>query len=204
MAQMLWFLTRASGVVAMVLLALAIADGLIFSGREGGRRLRPAWWMDLHRGLGGYALLFTGLHLVTAYGADIGVSVAEVLVPNASPESTTAYTLGVVALYAMVVTVFTSWPRRRLRRRLWHVVHVLSIPAAVAVAIHGWQLGTDATAPWYMALMVVLTGLVTYPFVLRLSGIARRRRDEPSPIVPPSTGVDPAAPTARRLVDASH
>ena len=56
MTDLMWFLTRASGIVALVLILAAIADGLIFSGREGGRRLRPAWWMDLHRGLGGYAL----------------------------------------------------------------------------------------------------------------------------------------------------
>ena len=202
MAQLLWFLTRASGVVAMILIVAAVADGLVFSGREGGRRLRPAWWMDLHRGLGGYALMFTGLHLVTAYGAGIGVTVATVFVPNASSVSTTAYTLGVVALYAMAITVFTSWPKRRLPRRFWHVVHLLSIPAAVAAAVHGWQLGTDATTPWYMALMVGLTALVTYPLALRLSGIARRRRDGTEPPTAPTT--DPSTPAPRVLVDARH
>lgn len=204
MAQILWFLTRASGVVAMVLIVLAVADGLIFSGREGGRRLRPAWWMDLHRGLGGYALVFTGLHLLTAYGAGIGVSIATVFVPNASSVSTTAYTLGVLALYAIAITVFTTWPKRLLRRKLWHVVHLLSIPAAVAAAVHGWQLGTDATSPWYMALMVALTGLVTYPLVLRLSGIARRRRDDTTAVPPTAPTNDPSAPTTRVLVDAGR
>lgn len=204
MAQILWFLTRASGVVAMVLIVLAVADGLIFSGREGGRRLRPAWWMDLHRGLGGYALVFTGLHLVTAYGADIGVSIAKVFVPNASSVSTTAYTLGVLAFYGMAITVFTTWPKRLLRRKLWHLVHLLSIPAAVAAAVHGWQLGTDATTPWYMALMVALTALVTYPLVLRLSGIARRRRDDDLPSSPATPITDPSAADRRLFVDAGR
>jgi len=204
MAQILWFLTRSSGVVAMVLIILAVADGLIFSGREGGRRLRPAWWMDLHRGLGGYALIFTGLHLATAYGAGIGVSLAQIFIPNASSVSTTAYTLGVVAFYAMVVTVFSSWPKRRLPRKLWHLVHLLSIPAAVAVAIHGWQLGTDATSPWYMALTASLTALVMYPVGLRLSGIWRRRRDgagSPREFAPQS---DPSFSDDRVLVDAGR
>ena len=201
MAQLLWFLTRASGIVAMVLIVLAVADGLIFSGREGGRRLRPAWWMDLHRGLGGYALAFTGLHLVTAYGAGIGVTLASVFLPGAASVSTTAYALGAVAFYGMAITVFTTWPKRLLRRKVWHVLHVLSIPAAVAAAVHGWQLGTDATTPWYMALMVVLTGLVTYPLVLRLSGAMRRRRGD---VTPPAAArqLDPTPSAARVLVDA--
>jgi methionine sulfoxide reductase heme-binding subunit len=180
MSEILWFLTRASGVVALVLIVAAVADGLVFSGREGGRRLRPAWWMDLHRGLGGYALIFTGVHLITAYGAGLGVSLATIVVPNASETFTSAFTLGVLAFYGLAITVFTSWPRRRFRRKAWHALHLLSIPALVAAALHGWQLGTDATSPWYIALMVVLTGLVTYPLVLRLSGMVRRRREATS------------------------
>lgn len=200
MAEILWFLTRSSGVVAMVLIIAAVADGLIFSGREGGRRLRPAWWMDLHRGLGGYALIFTGLHLLTAYGAGLGVTLAQIFIPNASEYSTTAYTLGVLALYAMVITVFSSWPKRRLPRKLWHVVHLLSIPAAIAVMVHGWQLGTDATSPWYLALMAALTAVVTYPLGLRLSGILRRRRDRR--IDRTETRSDPSTAIDRILVDA--
>jgi DMSO/TMAO reductase YedYZ heme-binding membrane subunit len=196
MSEILWFLTRASGVVALVLIVAAVADGLVFSGREGGRRLRPAWWMDLHRGLGGYALIFTGVHLITAYGAGLGVSLATIFVPNASETFASAFTLGVLAFYAIAITVFSSWPKRRFRRTLWHALHLLSIPAALAVGIHGWQLGTDATTPWYIALMIALTGVVVYPLVLRLSGLARRRRALDS--APPT---DPTTPHPPRPAD---
>lgn len=189
MAELLWFLTRASGIVALALMLAAVADGLIFSGREGGRRLRPAWWMDLHRGLGGYALAFTGLHLVTAFGARIGVSLASIFVPGAATYSTTAYTLGVVAFYAMALTVFTTWPKRRLRRKVWHAVHLLSIPAAALAVLHGYQLGTDARTPGYLAGTAVAVGLVMYPLVLRITGLVRRRRPE---ITAPSSAYTPA------------
>lgn len=175
MAQLLWFLTRASGIVALALILAAVADGLIFSGREGGRRLRPAWWMDLHRGLGGYALIFTGLHLVTAFGANIGVSLATIFVPGAASYSKTAYTWGVLAFYGIAVTVLTTWPKRRLRRKIWHAVHVLSVPAAVLAAVHAYQLGTDAKTPVYLSFLAIAAGLTMYPLVLRLSGVARRR-----------------------------
>ena len=181
MATTLWFLTRSSGIVALALMVAAVADGLIFSGREGGRRLRPAWWMDLHRGLGGYALIFTGLHLITAFGADIGVSLASIFVPGAAPESTTAYTLGVVACYSLAVTVLSSWPKRRLRRSLWHAVHVLSVPATVLAGVHAYQLGTDFSTPLAVVLTTVAAGLAAYPLGLRLSGIARQHRLAPPP-----------------------
>jgi sulfoxide reductase heme-binding subunit YedZ len=174
-AELMWFLTRASGIVALVLILVALADGLIFSGHEGGRRLRPAWWLDLHKGLGGYALVFTGLHLVTAFGAHVGAGLAQILLPGTSPTSTTAFTLGVFAFYGLAVTVFSSWPSHLFRRRTWHLLHLLSIPTAVAAAVHTWQLGTDAAAPWFAGLAVLATGAVMYPVGLRLTGLARRR-----------------------------
>lgn len=174
MTQLMWFLTRATGIVALLLMFAAVADGLIFSGRFGGARLRPAWLMDLHRGLGGYALIFTGLHLATAYGADVGGGIAQVLVPGAAAFSTTAYTLGVLAFYGLAVTVLTTWPKRRLKRRAWHLVHLLSIPAAAAAAVHAYQLGSDARAPLYLGLSALVAGLTVYPLVLRVLGLRRR------------------------------
>jgi DMSO/TMAO reductase YedYZ heme-binding membrane subunit len=195
MTEILWYLTRASGVVAMVLIAAAIIDGLIFSGREGGKRIRPAWWLDLHRGLGGYALIFTVFHLLTAYGAGLNYRIIDFFVPGVSKQSTLAITLGVLAFYAIAITVFITWPKRLFRRSIWHALHLLSVPAALAVAVHGWQVGTDALSGWYVTLTVVLCGLVMYPLVLRLSGIRRRRRDDSSGT--PVTAVPPSNPPTR-------
>ncbi len=183
--ELMWFLTRSSGVVALVLIAAAVIDGVLFSGRATGRWRRPNWWMDLHRGLGGYALAFTVLHLLTAYGADIGVGLATLVVPGAATESTTAYTLGVLATWAIALAVVTSWPRRRLPRRLWHVLHVLTIPAAVLAGVHAQQLGSDALSGWYTVVLLVLVATVSYAVAIRLTGaVARRsavhRRVEPA------------------------
>jgi DMSO/TMAO reductase YedYZ heme-binding membrane subunit len=187
----------------MVLVAAAIIDGLIYSGREGGRHLRPVWWVDLHRGLGGYALIFTGFHLLTAYGAGLSYRIIDFIVPGVSHQETVAVTLGVLAFYAMAITVFTTWPKRLFRRKIWHAIHLLSLPAAVAIAVHGWQMGTDARSGWYVVLMVVLTGLVMYPVGLRLSGISRRRKSNrslaatqiPSPMGPNSSTYPSSPPT---------
>jgi DMSO/TMAO reductase YedYZ heme-binding membrane subunit len=187
MTDLLWYLTRATGIVALVLMVAAVADGLIFSGRNGGRHLRPAWWMDLHRGLGGYALACTGLHLATAFGADIGVGVAELFVPGAATVDATAYTLGVVATYVLALTVITSWPRRRLPRRLWHVVHLLSVPAAGLAGVHAYRLGADARAPLYLGLCCLTAGAAVYPLGLRLTGLAGRGRR------PSTAGLEPPA-----------
>jgi DMSO/TMAO reductase YedYZ heme-binding membrane subunit len=175
MSEVMWYLTRSSGIVALVLMLAAVADGLVFSGREG-RRPRPAWWLDMHRGLGGYALAFTGLHLITAFASsDLGVGLAQILVPGTAEFSTAAFTWGVLSFYGLLLTVFSTWPKRLLRRGAWHTLHLLSIPAAVAAAVHAYQLGTDARTPVYTLLFVVLVGVAMYPLGLRLSAVARHR-----------------------------
>lgn len=196
----MWFLTRASGIVAVVLIAVAIADGLIFSSRATGR-VRPAWWLDLHRGVGGYALAFTVLHVLAAYGADLGIGLADIVVPGHAEEWGLGFTLGVWALYGIALTVFTTWPRRRLRRRLWHVVHVLSVPAAVAAVVHGIQLGTDGRTWWYSLLMLALCGAVTYPLGLRIARRFESRTPTPEEtphVLHTPTPERPLATTSRR------
>ena len=66
MNDVLWYLTRASGIVAAVLIATAVVSGFLFSGRETGTRRRPNWWLDLHNMLGGLALIFTLIHIVAS------------------------------------------------------------------------------------------------------------------------------------------
>jgi len=174
MNDILWYLTRSSGVVAMVLMSLAVIDGLLFSGRQN-RRTRPVWLMDLHRGLGGYALAFTGLHLVSAYSAGLGYSIVAVVVPGVAKESTIPLAFGIIAFYIMSISVLTSWPKRLLPRKFWHFLHVLSIPALILVGLHGWQMGSDSRIGWYIAVTLVLTAITVYPFALRLTAAWQKR-----------------------------
>ena len=196
MSDLLWFLTRASGIVALVLMLAAVVDGLVFSARLGGPRVRPAWLMDLHRGLGGYALMFTGLHLATAFGAGVGVGLASIFVPGIAPADTTAYTLGVVAFYVMAVTVFTTWPKRLLRRKVWHLLHILSVPATLVAAVHAYQLGSDASQPVYLGLSAVAAGLFVYPLVMRLIGTTASPRRRSSVRELPARGAATPARSA--------
>ena len=62
--DVVWYLSRATGIVAAVLAVAALAWGFLFSARETGTRDRPAWWLDLHNWLGGLALIFTIAHIV--------------------------------------------------------------------------------------------------------------------------------------------
>ncbi len=177
MSQTMWYLTRASGIVATVLMLAALTNGFLFSARETGKRLRPAWWLDLHNGIGGYALIFTGVHLVTAYtDSDLSVGLRQLLLPGTAKSDTAAFTWGVLAFYGLAVAVLTSWPRKRGRRSTWHLIHLLSIPATILACIHAYELGSDGKTTGFKVLLLTCIAVVVYTAGLRLTGLRSGRR----------------------------
>jgi DMSO/TMAO reductase YedYZ heme-binding membrane subunit len=189
---MWWYLTRATGIVATVLLGLSLVWGLTFSSRETGRRLKPNWWLDLHNMLGGLALAFTVAHVVSVIvDPEAGFNIAQAVVPGQATDQATAIAYGIVAAYLLVVVVATSWPRLRFRRRVWRMLHLLSIPAAVLTVLHALQAGSDGQSRGLQALLAVLGGAFVYPATLRLLQI-RRRRTSPRLTLPTPTASLPS------------
>lgn len=172
-----WYLTRSTGIVATVLIFASLVWGFLFSARETGKRLRAAWWLDLHNWLGGLGLAFSVAHVVAVLlDKDSGFDFVQALVPGKIPDDTLPIGFGIVALYAFVVVVFTSWPKLRFKRKIWRMIHLLSVPAALLAGLHAYQSGSDKEAFAFRLLLVVLTAIVVYPASLRLLGAIAKKR----------------------------
>ena len=63
-SQFWWYVTRASGIVAWLLLTASVIWGVILSTHAFPERRRPAWLLDLHRWLGGLTVSFVAIHLL--------------------------------------------------------------------------------------------------------------------------------------------
>ena len=61
-----WSVDRAAGLVGWILLTASVILGLALSTRVLGRRARPAWLLDLHRGISALAVAFVGVHVAAA------------------------------------------------------------------------------------------------------------------------------------------
>jgi predicted ferric reductase len=139
-----WYVARASGLVGWGLLAAATLWGLALSTKVLGKRPRPNWILDLHRWLGGVALIFTGVHVVALLADQyVHFGLNAVLVPFASKWHPVALAWGVVAFYLLVAVELTSLARARLPKRLWRRVHFASFLLFVMATIHGLAAGTD-------------------------------------------------------------
>ncbi len=176
MNQALWYLTRSTGIVAAVLMVSALLWGFLFSARATGRRLRPAWWLDLHNWLGGASLAFTGVHIAVAFlQSDSGIGLVEIFVPGTANPAW-PITWGVVATYLLALTVFTTWPKRLANRRLWRLIHLTSVAATALALLHGYQSGSDSGRVVFQWGLAVLGGVSVYGLGLRVFGLVERRR----------------------------
>ena len=173
-----WYLARSSGLVAWLMLTIAVVWGLLLSTRILQDRRRPAWLLDLHRWLGGMAVTFTALHLVGLVADDyVHFGPAEILVPFASTWRPQAVAWGVVGFYLLVAIQVTSLAMKRLPKKLWRGVHLTSFVLFFVASIHAGQSGTDATGPWYRAAATVLVLAVVFTTTYRiLAGTVRANK----------------------------
>lgn len=167
--QTWWYLSRASGIVAWVLLAASQLWGILLVTRLLKPNDRPAWLLDLHRWLGALALATTGVHLVSLVADSyVQFGLADLVVPGASAYRTTAVALGVVSLWVLVAIEVTSLAMLRLPRSLWRGVHLLSYGLFWLVSLHAGLAGSDTSSRIYAGFAGALIGLMIMAMVTRI------------------------------------
>jgi len=167
--QFWWYVARASGMVAAVLLALTLVWGLLITTKLVDRRGLPAWLTDLHRYLGGLTVTFIGVHLVSlVFDNYLVFSWSDLFVPFASSWKAGPVAWGVGAFWGLVVVEGTSLAQRRMSRKLWRGLHYLSYPVAVMVALHAAQAGTDAGNPVFRVVSIALIGVLSALTIFRI------------------------------------
>jgi sulfoxide reductase heme-binding subunit YedZ len=172
-----WYLSRSSGIVAWALLATSVLWGLMLSTRLFGKRPTPRWLTDLHRFLGGLALLFTGLHMATLVADSyVNFGAKELLVPFASGWRAVAVAWGVISFWVLVAIEVTSLAMRHLPRRIWHAVHLSSFALFVTATVHAFTAGTDTRSQLFMVMCAALTAVVALLTLVRLM-TPRQRSD---------------------------
>jgi DMSO/TMAO reductase YedYZ heme-binding membrane subunit len=197
-SQLWWWLARASGLVAWAATAAAVIWGLALSSKIVRRRRIPAWLLDLHRYLGTLTLVFVGVHLA-ALAADSYTffGFRELFVPMASQWKPAAVLWGIVAFYLMLLVMVTSWMMRRLPRKLWHSIHLLSFAIFASGTVHGVLAGTDGQRTSVQVAALAVMAVMLFLVLFRLFGAWGVIAEEITKRTPPkSTVVMQVPPTA--------
>ena len=117
-----------------MLLTASVLCGILIPAKLSARQ-RPAWSLDLHRGLAGLTLGFVALHLA-ALVADsyVQFGLADLVIPFASEWKPLPVALGVVSMWLLIVVHATSMAMKHLPRRMWRRIHMASYPASSSPA----------------------------------------------------------------------
>jgi hypothetical protein len=175
-----WYVARASGLVAWTMLAASVVWGLLMTSKLLRGRVKNSWLLDLHRWLGGLALVFTGVHVAAILGDSyVHFGLASVLVPLASHWHPLAVAWGVASLYLLVAVELTSLLKRQMQPTWWRRVHFLSFPLFIASTVHGLSAGTDGRKPIVMITAVLTAMAVGGLTALRLQAGSGPSRREP-------------------------
>ena len=176
-SQLWWYTARSGGIVAWALLNASVLWGLVLSTKVFGKRPRPNWVLDLHRFLGGAAVVFTAIHIASiVFDSYVNFGFIDILVPFTSSWHPVAVAWGIVALYLLIAVEVTSLMRKRLSKQMWRATHYASFPLFVLATTHALSAGTDRAALLMRAGAVFTTASVVAFTAVRVAGTRRRRR----------------------------
>ncbi len=133
----LWYASRATGVVALLLLTAVMLLGLLVT-RQGRLPGLPRFAVSgLHRNLSLLATAFVAVHVLTAVtDGYVNIPVTAAVIPLTSPYERLWLGIGAVSFDLMLAAVVTSLLRRHLSRKAWRAVHLTAYVSWPVAWVH--------------------------------------------------------------------
>ncbi len=166
----LWYLTRATGLVSLILLSATVVLGTVASVGWTTDRWPRFLSQSVHRNLSLFCLALIGVHIVTTVGDGyVPIGLADAVIPFRSPYRPIWVGLGALAFDMLLAVALTSALRRRIGVAAWRGVHWLAYACWPIAAVHGLGSGTDARLPGATLVFVVCIGSVAAAVAWRLA-----------------------------------
>ena len=169
----LWYATRGTGAITLVLLTLSVVLGI---GEL--RAWRPAGAprfaiAAMHRTVSLLAVALLAVHIVTTVLDPFPhIGALNAVVPFQTTYRPLWLGLGTIASDLLLALVVTSLVRRRLGFRVWRGVHWLAYACWPVALVHGIGAGSDTKATWMLVLTLGCVGAVGIAVAARLAAPA--------------------------------
>ena len=171
-----WLVSRASGVVSLLLVSASVTIGLLMASKLVRKRGAGPVLVRVHEQTALAGLVAIAVHGITLLGDRwLNPGVGGLLVPFTMSYRPAFTGLGIVAGYLAALLGLSFYARRKIGARLWRKLHRATVLVWVLGVIHTLGAGTDAGSPWLQALMA-FTGLpILALFAIRMSRGRKRR-----------------------------
>jgi methionine sulfoxide reductase heme-binding subunit len=170
----LWYASRATGVVSLLLLSLVVMLGILVN-RQGRLPGLPSFAVTgLHRSLSLLSVLFIAVHVATAViDPFVSIGLAAVVIPFVSAYQPFWLGLGAVALDLIIALILTSLARAHIPHRIWRGIHWLAYAAWPVALVHGYGVSPDLRNGGLWLMTIGCTLAVGAAGLWRLAGTAR-------------------------------
>lgn len=165
-----WYVTRASGMVALVLLTAALVLGIAAIARLRGPGV-PRFVIDgIHRTVSLLAVVLLLVHILTSVLDSFApISVVDAVIPFVGSYRPFWLGLGAVAFDLLLAVAITSLIRQRLGHSTWRGVHWLAYACWPVAILHGFGTGSDVHQTWMLLITIACIGAVLAAVVVRVA-----------------------------------
>jgi len=143
-----WGVIKASGLTAYLFLFLSVVLGAFSYGAVIPPNVRKILF-PIHQTAGWFGFLFALLHgavqMIDGYQP---FSPREVFIPFTSEFHPVTLGFGTIVLYFLALILLSSDLIKRLGRKMWKWIHLLSYPMFLFILVHGIADGSDAENTW--------------------------------------------------------
>lgn len=166
-----WYLTRGSGIVALILLTAVVVLGVVGSvGISGGARWPRFAINSLHRDISLLAVAFLAIHIITTLLDSFApINLIDAVIPFVSSYRPLWLGFGALAFDLVIALVLTSLLRRRLGYRSWRGIHWLAYVSWPVAVLHGLGTGSDANQLWALAITAACVAAVVVAVFSRIA-----------------------------------
>lgn len=177
----MWYFSRATGLVSLVLFTAVVVLGALGAGRFATRAWPRFTVAAVHRNLALTGVAFLVAHIATAIlDGYVSLSWLDVLVPFGASYRPLWVGLGAVAIDLLLAIVVTSLLRTRIPARAWRAVHWLAYLCWPVALAHGFGMAEDDAAyGWIVALdalcVLAVLGAAAYRATRRDADTATRK-----------------------------
>jgi sulfoxide reductase heme-binding subunit YedZ len=170
----LWYASRATGVVSLLLLTAVVLLGVLVN-RQGRLPGMPRFVVTgLHRSISLLSVAFVAVHVGTAIADPyVSIRLAAAVIPFTSSYETFWLGLGAVSLDLIAALIVTSLVRAHINRRVWRGIHWLAYAAWPVALAHSIGSSTDMQRGVLLWLAVGCSLLVTAAVIWRVARAAR-------------------------------
>ena len=177
----LWYASRATGIIALIMLTGVVVLGVGVQRRGRLPGLPRFAIVGLHRSISLLSVVFLTIHILSAVADSyVNIRITDAVIPFAASYEPLWLGLGTVAFDLILALIITSLLRARLGRRTWRAVHWLAYVSWPVAVAHSFGSSTDMQSGWLLGLgiacILAVIGALAWRFAPGPDSVPRAAR----------------------------